>query len=395
MDRRDWLRNTSAFALGGSALGYAANETLNVGFLGFGGRARRLLQAVRHIPAMKVVAVADVWDAQLAEARKLADPGAFLTKRYEEVLARRDVDAVVIASPDHWHVQMTVDACSAGKDVYVEKPLTHSLEEGARVIRSERESKRIVQVGTQQRSMPHLIAAREIVRSGRLGDIHKIHMTWNRNVARARANSTDIDPSTVDWKRFVGPSQADTPPFDPYRFRNWRWFWNYGGGIFTDLMVHWLDTVVWMMDLQPPASATAIGGNYHAQGLWETPDTVQCLLNWPDRGLQGYFEGTFVNARNAAMTEIMGSEATLYFDRGRYELIPERNKKIAAEEMILGSGPRGADFYDKPDGELVHMTNWFDCIRSRKRPATTAEDGVRSAAGAHLANLALRKNGCS
>jgi len=375
----------------GSALGYAANENIRIGVMGCGGRARRLLQAVRQIPGAQVVAIADVWDVNLEESRKFTAPGAFYTKHYQELLARKDVDAVIIASPDHWHVPMTVDACAAGKDVYVEKPLTHDLSEGARVIEAEKRSGRIVQVGTQQRSMPHLIKAREIVRSGRLGAIHKVHMTWNRNAARATANNAvKVDPASVDWASFLG--SAPVQPFDAYRFRNWRWFWDFGGGIFTDLMVHWLDTVVWMMDLDPPESATAIGDTYHAQGVWQTPDTVQCLLRYPAKELQAYFEGTFVNARNAAMTEIMGSEATLYFDRGRYELIPERGKSIIAEELILGTGPRGADFYDKPDGELLHIANWLECIRTRGRPATTAADGVRSAAGAHMANLALRRN---
>lgn len=382
----------SAAAFGGfagTATGYPANDTIDVGVIGCGGRARRLLQSLVQIPGVRIAAIADVWDRSLEAGRKTADPKAFLTRHYEEVLSRKDIDAVLIASPDHWHVPMTVHACEAGKDVYVEKPLTHDLSEGQRVIAAEKNSGRIVQVGTQQRSMPHLIKAREIVRSGKLGAIHKVHMTWNRNTPRATSASVNVDPSSVDWKGFLGNAPAQ--PFEPYRFRNWRWFWDFGGGIFTDLMVHWLDTVTWMMDLDTPASAVAIGDNFHARDLWQTPDTVQGLLSYPARELQAYFEGTFVNARNAAMTEVMGTEATLYLDRGRYEVIPERGRRISAEEWIVGQGPRGADFYEQPDGELLHLSNWLECVRSRKHPAATAEDGVRSAAGAHLANLALRE----
>ena len=127
------------------------------------------------------------------------------------------------------------------------------------------------------------------------------------------------------------------------------------------------------------------------KGLWETPDTVQTLLQYPNQELQVYFEGTFINARNAAMLEFMGTEATLYLDRGRYEIHPERKKKIPPSEFILGDGPRGADFYTNPDGELLHLINWVECIRSRKRPNAPAEAGVGSASAAHLANLALRK----
>lgn len=380
------------------ALGYAANETIHIGVIGAGGRARVLMRALDGVAGVRITAIADIWDASLAEARKLADPKAFLTRHYQQLLERKDVDAVLIGSPDHWHVPMTVDACAAGKDVYVEKPLTHRLSEGPRVIEAQNRYRRIVQVGTQQRSMPHLIKAREILRSQQLGPIHKVHMSWNRNTARRLAASINVDPKSVLWQEFLGSAPAQ--PFNAYKFRNWRWFWNFGGGIFTDLMVHWLDTANWMLDLDPPESAAAIGDNIHAEGVWETPDTVQALLHYPGRRLQIYFEGTFVNARNGAMTEFMGTEGTLYIDRGRFEVIPERKRgprgetpanALPASEWILGEGPRGADFYANPNGEALHLANWLECIRTRRPPAVPAEEGVKAAAGAHLANLALRQ----
>lgn len=223
-------------------------------------------------------------------------------------------------------------------------------------------------------------------------------MSWNRNTARRLAASINVDPKSVLWQEFLGSAPAQ--PFNAYKFRNWRWFWNFGGGIFTDLMVHWLDTANWMLDLDPPESAAAIGDNIHAEGVWETPDTVQALLHYPGRRLQIYFEGTFVNARNGAMTEFMGTEGTLYIDRGRFEVIPERKRgprgetpanALAASEWILGEGPRGADFYANPNGEALHLANWLECIRTRRPPAVPAEEGVKAAAGAHLANLALRQ----
>jgi predicted dehydrogenase len=280
---------------------------------------------------------------------------------------------------------MTVDACAAGKDVYVEKPLTHSLEEGRAVVEAQDKHGRIVQVGTQQRSMPQFQKARELIRAGRLGKVHKVHLTWNRNTDRVRKRPLNIDPRAVDWKAFLGG--APEQPFDEYRFRNWRWFWDFGGGIFTDLMVHFIDVVHWFMDVDHPLRATAVGDHYTSKGVWQTPDTVQTLLTYPD--FQAYFEGTFCNARNGAMVEFMGEGATLYLDRGRYELHPERGKG-AAEEWVLGTGRRGQDFYDKPDGELLHLTNWVECVRSRKRPAAPAEAGVSAASAAHLANRALR-----
>jgi len=387
--RREWLR-TCAAGYTATALGYPQNESISIGILGPGGRGRHLMRALERIRGVRMTALADVWDTSLAEARKLADPNAFVTKNYHELLERKDIDAVVIASPDHWHVPMTIDAIAAGKDVYVEKPMTHDLAEGQKLLDAHRRYPRVVQVGTQQRSMPHLIKAREIMRSGRLGKIHKVRMSWNRNAQRAARRQLNIDPATVDWKSFLGSAPAQ--PFDEYRFRNWRWFWDFGGGLLTDLMVHWLDTVNWMLDLSTPATATAIGDHIHAKGLWETPDTIQALFQYPDKELQAHFEGTFVNARAAAMTEFMGTEGTLYIDRGRYEVHPElKSATLKPEEWILGEGPRGADFYANPDGEILHLTNWLECIRSRAQPNTPVEEGVKAAATAHLGNQAYRR----
>ena len=156
-------------------------------------------------------------------------------------------------------------------------------------------------------------------------------------------------------------------------------------------MVHWIDVAHWLLDLDHPQLAVSIGDHLMAKDLWETPDTVQTLLQYPDQDVQAYFEGTFVNARNGSMIEFMGDNATLYIDRGRYEIHPERKKRIKYSELVLGEGMRGADFYTKPDGELLHLANWLDCIRSRKKPNAPAEAGVSSASAAHMANVALRE----
>jgi predicted dehydrogenase len=366
-----------------------ANETLNVGCIGTGGRCRTLMQSLAKIPNVRIAAVCDIYDVHLDLGKKLADPKAVTTKNYTDILDSKDIDAVLIGSPDHWHVPMTVDACAAGKDVYVEKPLTHDLEEGKAVIEAQNKHKKIVQVGTQQRSMPQFEKARDLIREGRLGKIHKVHLTWNRNSDRVRKGPQGVDPKQVDWKAFLG--KAPKQDFDEYKFRNWRWFWDFGNGILTDLMVHFIDVVHWYLEVDHPLQAATIGDNYISKDVWETPDTIQTLLTYP-KDFQVYFEGTFVNARNGAMLEFMGSDATLYLDRGRYELHPEERSKakIKYEEFILGTGKRGADFYDKPDGELLHLTNWIDCVRSRKAPNCPAEAGVSAAAAAHLGNQAFR-----
>jgi predicted dehydrogenase len=395
LSRRELLESLGIAAAGAvtagysaTAKGFAANETINVACIGTGGRCRKLMQSLGTIPGVKIAAVCDIWDFHLEEGKKLAQARAFATKDYRAILERKDIDAVLIGTPDHWHVPITVDACAAGKDVYVEKPLTHELAEGARVIEAQNRSGRIVQVGTQQRSMPHLLKGYEIIKSGQLGEIHKVHLTWNRNAPRSARPNLNIDPKTVDWKQFLGTAKSQ--PFDEYRFRQWRWFWDFGGGIFTDLMVHWIDVVHWYLDLDHPQTAASIGDHFQAKDLWETPDTVQTVMKYSKQDVQAYFEGTFVNARNGAMCEFMGSEGTLYIDRGRYEVHPERRSKLKASELVLGSGPRGADFYDQPDGELLHLTNWIECIRSRKAPRCPVEAGVSAASAAHLANLSLR-----
>jgi predicted dehydrogenase len=392
-DRRAFLASSAlatASLLTESSRGFAANDTLQVGLIGVGGRCRHLVQSFKNLPNVKITAVCDVWDQNLNEAKKLADPKAFATKQHEELLARKDVDAVLIASPDHWHVPHTVDACNAGKDVYVEKPLTHDLAEGKSVVAAQNENKRVVQVGTQHRSMTHILKAYEVLKAGTIGKVHKVHCTWNRNAARAQRYKDPMDPKSVDWKRFLG--NAKEQPFDAYRFRQWRWFWDFGGGIFTDLMVHWIDTVHWFLDLDHPATAASVGDWYSAKDVWETPDTVQTLMRYPEQELQVYFEGTFSSNRLGSMVEFMGTEATLYIDRGRYEVIPDRGKKKPEpSSLILGSGERGLDFYDKPDGELLHLTNWVECIRDRsKKVACPAEAGVSAASAAHLANQSVR-----
>jgi predicted dehydrogenase len=395
LSRRAFLATTAASAaLTLPALhAQGANERLNIGLIGTGGRCRHLMQALARVPNVRMAALCDVYEPHLEQARalvrQLEQPDPVRTSDYRQLLQRRDIDAVLIATPDHWHVPITVEACAAGKDVYVEKPLTHDLSEGQRVIDAQNQHRRIVQVGTQQRSMPQFIRAKERIRAGRLGQIHKVHLTWNRNSDRVRRGPQNVDRQRLNWQAFLG--NAREQPFDEYRFRNWRWFWDFGNGIFGDLMVHWIDVAHWLLDLEHPRLATAVGSHNTSQGVWETPDTVQTLLVYPNN-LQVHFEGTFCNARNGAMLEFMGTDATLYADRGRYEIIPERGRG-EAEEMILGTGPRGRDFYDRPDGELLHLTNWIECIRTRNRPNAPAEAGVQAAAAAHLANQALRGNG--
>jgi predicted dehydrogenase len=391
VNRRDFLGSTLGATLAASA--YAEEKKRRVGLIGCGWYGKVDLVRLMQAAPVEVVSLCDVDRKMLADAADMVAQRQASKKKprtytdYRELLKQKDVDAVLIGTPDHWHVPLTVAACAAGKDVYVEKPLTHDLTEGKAVIEAVNRSKRIVQVGMQQRSMPQIRQARERLKAGRVGKVIKVHMTWNRNTDRVRRTALNIDPKTVDWTTFLGSAREQ--PFDDYRFRNWRWFWDFGGGLFTDLMVHWVDVAHWLLDLDHPLRAVSVGTHVTSKGVWETPDTVQTVLVYPG-DVQIYFEGTFGNARNGAMIEFMGGDGTLYVDRGRYEIIPDWNKKVPPEELVLGSGRRGADFYDRPDGELLHLTNWVECVRSRKTPNAPVEAGVSAAAAAHLANKALR-----
>jgi predicted dehydrogenase len=388
--RRTVLKAAAAALAVPAAIARGANETINVGLIGVGGRCRHLMTALKNVPGVRFAGAADIYGPNLDSARTLIDPNAFATADYRALLDRKDIDAVLIATPDHWHVPITIDACAAGKDVYVEKPLTHNLAEGRAVIDAQNKHARIVQVGMQQRSMPHCQKGLELVKAGRLGTIRKVHLTWNRNADRARRGPQGVDAARLDWKAFLGNAPAQ--PFDEYRYRNWRWFWDFGGGIFTDLMVHWIDVAHWYLGADHPSRAVAMGDSVLSAGVWETPDTVQTILQYPNQ-VQVHFEGTFSNAREGAHIVFMGSNANLYLDRGRMELVPEIGKPGAPESLILGSGRKGQDFYDKPDAELLHLTNWVDSVRSRTTPLAPAEAGLSAASAAHLANQALRTGG--
>ena len=395
--RRKFLRSISAGAastvLAGASIakGFPANETIHVGVIGCGGRSRRaLMPKAMAVPGVNITALCDVYTHHLMVAgQQVRDAGGsapLTTGVHEELLGRKDVDAVIIGTPDHWHVPLTVAACTSGKDVYCEKPLTHTLEEGAKVIAAQNDNQRVVQVGMQQRSLPQFAKAKELIRSGRLGKVHKIHMSWNRNSLPIRRGNPRLDPSQFDWKRFLG--NAKEQPFDPYRaIGNWRWFWDFGAGILGDLMVHWLDAVNWILDLPLPERAVTVGDHFATARLWETPDTIQTLLRYPKQQLQIHFEGTFVNQHRRAGVTFMGTDGTLYADRGRFEFTPEPRRQAKPETFIPGKNEKGADF--DVDGTILHMTNWFECIRSRKKPIAPAEAGVIAAGAAHIGNAAL------
>ena len=255
-----------------------ANNRVRIGVIGTGGRARGLMTQLKTIAGRRDDGgLRRLRAAPPAGRRASSAPNALKVSDYRRILDNREIDAVLIGAPDHWHKTMTLDAVAAGKDVYVEKPVSHTIEEGVEMVRAIEASKQIVQTGTQQRSWDHWILGKQIVDSGRLGQITFVHTYWYQH---ARAGSyAPVTIEKLDWKAWLGP--APDQPFRPERFYQWRHYWDFGGGCLTDLMTHWIDVVHWYMNVEAPISAFSAGHNYNIK-IWEAPDTVSTTLEFPE-----------------------------------------------------------------------------------------------------------------
>jgi predicted dehydrogenase len=381
--RRVFLTSASGLVVGArlaAASVRGANTRVRVGIIGTGGRARGLMNQLKSIAGVEIVAVCDVFEPRLLQAAEIAGPAALKSGEYRRLLDNREIDAVLIGTPDHWHKDMTLDAVAAGKDVYVEKPVSHSIEEGAEMVRVIEASKQIVQTGTQQRSWTHWIQGKELVQSGRLGQITFVHAYWYQH---ARPGSwPEAAPDKLDWKRWLGP--APDQPYRPERFYQWRHFWDFGGGCLTDLMTHWIDVVHWYMNVEAPLSAYASGKNYNLKS-WEAPDTVTATLEFPNDFTCAYL-GTYVSRVDDGGLEFRGELGTLKIDRTRLAFYkddaPYAPGRLTPEpEIVIPSSA---------DGSLAHLQNWIDCIRSRQTPNAHIRVAHQAARTAHLANLSLR-----
>ncbi|MEO8522624.1 MAG: Gfo/Idh/MocA family oxidoreductase, partial [Acidobacteriota bacterium] len=232
-NRRTFFAAASGLAIGArmaSAGAQGASDRIRIGVIGTGGRARGLMGHLKKLPGNEMVALCDVYQPRLLQAAEIAGPAAAQVTDYRRILDDRSIDAVVIGTPDHWHKTIALDAVAAGKDVYVEKPVSHTLEEGVEMVKAIEASKQIVQTGTQQRSWDHFKLGKEIIDSGRLGQITLVHTYWYQH---ATAGSyPDVSMDKLDWKRWLG--SAPDQPFRPERFFQWRHFWDFGGGCVTD-----------------------------------------------------------------------------------------------------------------------------------------------------------------
>jgi predicted dehydrogenase len=381
--RRSFLTAASGLVLGtrlAASSAQGANDRVRVGVIGTGGRARGLMNLLKKLPGNQMVAVCDVYEPRLLQALEIAGPQAVKVVDYRKILDDRQIDAVVIGAPDHWHKPMTLDAVAAGKDVYVEKPVSHSIAEGAEMVRVIEASKQIVQTGTQQRSWDHWMLGKQIVDSGRLGQITFVHTYWYQHATAGKYAPVSMEQ--LDWKRWLGP--APDKPFRPERFFQWRHFWDYGGGGITDLMTHWIDVVHWYMDVDAPLSAVTTGHNYNLK-LWETPDTVNTTLEFPKNFMAAYL-GTYVSRVDDGGLEFRGDRGTLKIDRARLAFYRDDAAWAA------GTLTPEPDIYVRSsgDGTLSHLENWLNCIRSRKQPNAHVRVAHQAARTSQIANEALK-----
>jgi predicted dehydrogenase len=415
MRRRQFVMNTSA-AVVGTALSarrvLGANDRVNVALIGCGTRGRLLASLLKQTPGAAVTALCDVYDKQVEQVRGLASEGARAFKDFRQVLDQKDVDAIVVATPDHWHGLIAIAACQAGKDAYVEKPLAHNIEESRAVVQAAQRSKRIVQHGTQHRASPHYREVQEIVQGGTLGEVRYVRI-WNfQNIhPDGIGKHPDGDPPAgLDWDLYLGP--APLVPFNQARFLStYRWFWDYAGGWVTDYGTHRFDSFQQVMGVDAPRSVVATGGRFSLKDSGETPDLVQATYEYP--GFVMSYEVCALNGHGAGgRTPDMayyqmrgefdrphgeayyGTSGTLVADRIGYEIYPEMEprergagREAASAKPVYRSERQVVKARDTTD---LLVKDFVDCVKTRQTPLASAEIGHRSATVPHLGNIAFR-----
>jgi len=394
MRRRQFLASAATALAAGRAMG--ANDRVSIGLIGCGGRGRYVAGLMREAPGVEYVAAADVYLPNAERVQQWAGPNARAFQDFRRLLEMKDVDAVHIATPDHWHAIPTVLACQAGKDVYVEKPLAHNVREGRAMVNAARRYNRIVQAGTQHRSSLHFREVEQIVQSGALGKVNWVRV-WNYAnwFPQGIGQEPDSDPPAgLDWDFYLGP--APYVPFNRKRFLvTYRWFWDYSGGYITDFGTHRLDTVQQIMGVSAPKTVAASGGRFSIHDAGEIPDVLQvtyeypgfvmsyesCLLN--GHGVGGrtpnmkYYNAKGAEDRPNGMA-FYGTNGALYADRIGYEIYPEPKSALERKQM------------NTTDATRLHAANFIDCVRSRNKPNAEVEIGHRSTTVAHLGNIAFK-----
>jgi len=421
IDRRDFLRAAGAAGLTAGLFTRplrGANDRITLAFIGTGAQGiSNLRNALAAREQAQVVAVCDVYQPALEKASATvrvqygSDPKK--VRDFREILADKSVDAVCISTPDHWHALMTVEACKAGKDVYVEKPAFVYLDEGPKMVEAARKYNRVVQGGTMQRSMPTFLKAKEIVDSGVLGSITWCK-TWAAGLSKQEGFGKPVDsdpPAGLDWDMWLGP--APKVPFNENRwgvtkatFPTFRYFWDYAGGAMTDWGVHFIDPVHQCLGEPMPYAITALGGRFWVKDNLETADTMTAVFQYPN------FMMTYELRQSCSIpmfgqggaTGIMGTEGMVVLTRSGCWLNPNKGSKIEPIEFLAGgsgggsgsatSGQRdpGTQTQGQPQQRPAsdHWKNFLDCIKTRQKPVSDIENMVRSSAVCILGNVSMR-----
>ncbi|HOK45790.1 MAG TPA: Gfo/Idh/MocA family oxidoreductase [Bryobacteraceae bacterium] len=398
-NRRDFLKTAGMTAFTTSLFTgrvRGANDRISIAFIGMGTMGLGNLRYALEIPEFQPVAVCDVWQPYVeraqAEARK-KDVEVKGVKDFREIIADKSIDAVCISTPDHWHAYMTVEACKAGKDVFVEKPACTYVEEGQKMVEAARKYQRVVQAGTMQRSGGYFKKAAEIVKSGNLGEITFCH-TWQASLTRqeGEGNPPDSDPPEgLDWDLWLGP--APKVPFNtnrwgvsPKRWSTFRYFWDYAGGAMTDWGVHLIDPIHQCFDEVMPLAVSAMGSKFYVKDNLETPDTMLATFYYP-KFIASYESRTCnpmpLLGRFGAGTAIHGTEGTLIVTRSGCWVTKNRDSSTATPLTL------------EKDRELAamnvpHWKNFLECIKTRQKPVSDIETCVRSTTVCLLANVSLR-----
>jgi len=394
----------------------SANGRVTVGMIATGARAHELLEAIKRVEGTEIVAVCDAYKGRQERAVARTAGRARVAADYREILADKSIDTVTVASPDHWHRTHVVEALRAGKDVYCEKPLTYTVEEGNEVIETARRTGRLVQVGSQGMSSQIQHRARDIIRSGRLGQVTMIRAFYNRNTASGAwiyPIPPDASPQTVNWDMFLG--SAPKRAFELARFFRWRCYKDYSGGISTDLFVHLCTTIHFLMGAKMPSQVVALGQLYRWKESRDVPDTINAILEYPE-GFTVNLSSTFNNQMSAeGGFQILGTQGSMTLGGGSLTVFAEtavednrwiveswpkaleeaywRDPKVLESERPATRPPRVVESVQTHretglEATVLHFQNFFQSVRTRQPTVQDALTGHRAAACAHLINRA-------
>jgi predicted dehydrogenase len=386
----------------------SANDRINIGMIGVGSFGTIDLNDFIANRDVNVAAVCDVYQTNLDKGLTLAGGKAKGYRDYRKLLEDKDVDAVVIATPEHWHALMCIDACDAGKDVYVEKPASHNIRDGRVMVETARRKNRVVQVGSQQRSGAHFQRVVKYVREGRIGSVPYATCWFHAKPQPEKPPVTGGPPPGMDWDMWLGP--APVRPYDRVFNVERRGSWDFWGGVLTEWGAHLADIVLWAMNVKGPQKVAAGGGRFHKK-VGEIPDTLQVTYTFPNflfhysiithnsYGLNGDVGAARFGSYGI---QFHGTKGTLFVDRSGYRLIPQpiRHEEANQPPPIPSTDSRQPGFYyttelmpeqsDSSQQHPPHVRNFLDCVKSRKRPNADIEAGHQANTICRLGNIAYR-----